>query len=247
MTVDNELELEGLRRAGRVVALALEAMRKAVRPGVTTAGLDAIAAAVMKEHRARSAPIVTYKFPGYTCISINEEAAHGIPGARVVQDGDLVNLDVSLELDGYFADAAITVPVGAISPRRRKLLQYTETALQNGLTAARAGQRINAIGRAIEQTARKGGFAIIRQLPGHGVGHALHEEPTVPGFYSPQASTRLVPGMVITIEPFLSAGAWQIEQRDDGWTLVTIDGSDSAQVEHTIVITKDRPIILTAL
>ncbi|MFN8376164.1 MAG: type I methionyl aminopeptidase [Anaerolineae bacterium] len=247
MTVNSEKDLQGLLRIGRIVGMTVKTMSEALRPGITTAELDEIGAQYLKQHGARSAPILTYKFPGWTCISINEEAAHGIPGKRVINDGDLVNIDVSAELDGYYADTGASFPVGNVSEANRRLLQFTRSALDVAISTARAGQPLNAIGKAVETHARRGGFKIIQDLPGHGVGRKLHEPPTVPNFYVPTMRTKLVEGMVITLEPFLSMGANRVVQQKDGWTLKTQDGSMAAQFEHTVVITKGRPILVTAV
>ncbi len=245
MIVRTEQELAALQRIGRICALALAEMKAAVRPGLTTAALDAVGAAVLARYGARSAPQLIYRFPGATCISLNSEAAHGIPGPRVIQPGDLVNIDVSAELDGYFADCAWTVAVPPVPPIKQRLADCARAALWEGIAHARAGRRVNAIGRATEGVARRCGFSIIRSLPGHGVGRSLHEEPTVPAFFTPQASARLREGMVLTVEPFLTTGAESIVEGPDGWTLSTPDGSLSAQYEHTILITRGQPQVIT--
>ncbi len=247
MSIDSEKDLIGLLRIGRVVGMTLKKMSEAVRPGMTTGELDAIGAELLKKEGAHSAPIVTYKFPGYTCISINDEAAHGIPGSRVIQVGDLVNIDVSAELDGYFADTGATVPMLPVEPLKQKLADCTRAALDKGLAAAKAGNRVYDIGRAMENEVRRCGFRIIRDLPGHGVGRKLHEPPSVPGFFNKRANAVLTEGLVITIEPFVSTKANHIVTAADGWTLKTPDGSPAAQYEHTVVITKDRPILVTAV
>jgi methionyl aminopeptidase len=247
MTVNSEKDLQGLLKIGRIVGMTVQEMSKALCPGITTAELDEIGAKYLKLHGARSAPILTYKFPGATCISINEEAAHGIPGPRVVQDGDLVNIDVSAELDGFYADTGSSFPVGNVSEKNLGLLKHTRAALDVAINTARAGQPINAIGKAVETHARRGGFKVIQDLPGHGVGRKLHEPPSVPNFYVPTLRTKLTEGLVITLEPFLSFGANRVVQQKDGWTLKTQDGSMAAQFEHTVVITKGRPILVTAV
>jgi methionyl aminopeptidase len=248
MTVESELDLEGLKRIGRVVALTLREMKKNVRPGITTGELDEIGEQYLEKHGARSAPRLAYNFPGATCISINEEAAHGIPGKRVIQPGDLVNLDVSAELDGYFADTATMVAVPPVSGLKEKLCLCTQRALTAAIGMAKAGQPFNALGRAVESEARKGGFTTLHDLGGHGVGRGIHEEPhSVPNYYSPLERRRLTEGLVITIEPFLTTGAKHVVTQFDGWTLKTADGGLSAQYEHTLVVTRGRPIVVTAL
>lgn len=247
MSIDSEKDLIGLLRIGKIAGKTLKKMLESVRPGMTTGELDAIGAELLKKEGARSAPIITYKFPGSTCISLNDEAAHGIPGARVIQVGDLVNIDVSAELDGYFADTGATIPMTPVEPIKQQLADCTRSALEKGLAAARAGNRIFEIGKAMENEVRRCGFRIIRDLPGHGVGHKLHEPPSVPGFFNKRANEVLKEGLVITIEPFVSTRASHIVTAPDGWTLKTPDGSPAAQYEHTVVITKDRPILVTAV
>ncbi|MBI5666463.1 MAG: type I methionyl aminopeptidase [Chloroflexi bacterium] len=247
MSIDSEKDLIGLLRVGKVVGITLKKMLESVRPGMTTGELDAIGAELLKKEGARSAPIITYKFPGSTCISLNDEAAHGIPGDRVIQVGDLVNIDVSAELDGYFADTGATIPMTPVEPVKQQLADCTRLALEKGLAVAKAGNRIFEIGRAMENEVRRCGFRIIRDLPGHGVGRKLHEPPSVPGFFNKRANEVLREGLVITIEPFVSTRASHIVTAPDGWTLKTPDGSPAAQYEHTVVITKDRPILVTAV
>ncbi len=248
MTVENEVDLEGLKRIGRIVAQALREMKKNVRPGITTAELDEIGANFLEKHGARSAPVLAYNFPGSTCISVNDEAAHGIPGARALQPGDLVNLDVSAELDGYYADTAAMAVVPPVSPLKARLVRCTRRALDQAIGVARAGQLISAIGRTVENEARKCGFTTLHDLGGHGVGRGIHEEPhAIPNYYSPFERRRLTEGQVITIEPFLTTGANHVVTQFDGWTLKTADGGLSAQFEHTLVITRGRPLVVTAL
>lgn len=248
MTIDSPEDIARLKRIGHVVALALKAMQEAVRPGITTQELDDIGLAILNEHGARSAPRLAYNFPGATCISINNEAAHGIPGSRQVQPGDLVNLDVSAELDGYFGDAAVTVPVPPVEARNHNLVLTAQRALQQAITAAQAGQPMNGIGKVIESEARKNGFATIRDLGGHGVGRGIHEDPhNVANYYNPLDRRILKEGTVLTIEPFITTGANHVFTDSDGWTLKTTDGSLSAQFEHTLVITRGKPVITTLL
>jgi methionyl aminopeptidase len=249
MTVDSEEDLEGLKRAGYVVGLALKEMAAQVKPGVTTLQLDEIGASVMKAHGANSAPRLVYRFPGATCISINNEAAHGIPSQRQVQAGDLVNLDVSAELNGYFADAALTIAVPPVEAIQHNLVRCARVALQKAIAAARAGRPIHAIGKAIEDQAASCGFETLMDLGGHGVGRTIHEDPhNVACYYNPKDKRMLSEGMVLTIEPFLTTGARSVyTDKANGWTLKTRDGSLSAQFEHTLVITKGQPVIITAL
>ena len=248
MTVDNEQDLLGLMKIGRIVTLTMRHMQEAVRPGITTGELDALGAAFLAKHGAHSAPIITYKYPGHTCISINDEAAHGIPGSRVVQAGDLINIDVSAELDGYFADTGASMQVPPHTPEKQRLLTATQEALQAAISVVRAGQPINVIGQAVEKVARKYGYQIIRELGGHGVGKKLHEPPhSVPHHFVRRAREKLHEGQVLTLEPFLTTGAIHVNTLADGWTLRTTDGSLAAQFEHTVIITNDRPILVTAV
>lgn len=248
MSIENEQDLIALMRIGRIVGLTLQHMGAAIRPGMTTAELDDIGARFMAQHGARSAPILAYKFPGHTCISLNDEAAHGIPGARIIKPGDLVNIDVSAEKDGYFADTGGSFAVEPVSAEKQRLLTTARKALDAALSAVRAGQPLNVIGKAVEKVARPAGYSILRELGGHGVGRSLHEPPhAVPHFFNPRARQRLTEGMVLTIEPFLTTGATHIKTDADGWTLRTVDGSLSAQYEHTIVVTPGKPILVTAV
>ena len=246
MSITTEEELRALRAAGEAVSRVLEAMKQEVRPGVTTAELDEVGAAVMRSEGARSAPAMVYQFPGANCISINEEAVHGIPAQRQLRDGDLVKLDVTVEKNGFMADAAVTVPVGTVSDADQKLMACAEHAFQKALLVARAGFRVFDIGRAVEKEVRRDGFSVIRELGGHGIGRTIHEKPRVPNFADTTATEFLSEGMVITIEPIIAAGKGEVQTGRDGWTVCTVDRSRSAHYEHTIVITRGRPIILTA-
>lgn len=246
MSITTEEELQGMQAAGAVVRQVLNAMKERVRPGVTTGELDAVGAKVMRHNGAQSAPQMVYKFPGANCISLNDEAVHGIPSDRVVQEGDLLKLDVTIEKDGFMADAAVTVPVGAVSEERRRLVACAERAFNKALLVARAGFRVSEIGRAVEREVRRAGFSVIRELGGHGIGRTIHEEPRVPNYPDPDANQLLTEGLVITIEPIIAAGQGDAFVEKDGWTVRTSDRKPSAHYEHTIVITKGKPLILTA-
>ncbi|MGA8620785.1 MAG: type I methionyl aminopeptidase [Candidatus Sulfotelmatobacter sp.] len=246
MSIDGPHELAGMRAAGAVVRLMLGAMKSAVRAGVTTAELDEVGASVMRQHGARSAPELVYKFPGVSCISVNDEAVHGIPGSRALEAGDLVKLDVTVEKDGFMADAAVTVPVGEISEERQRLVECAERAFAKAMLVARAGYRVWEIGRVIECEVRRSGFAVIRDLGGHGIGRTIHEEPRVPNYADPEANQVLTEGLVITVEPIIAAGSGRAFVAKDKWTVVTADHSPSAHYEHTLVITKGEPMLLTA-
>jgi methionyl aminopeptidase len=246
MSINTPEELQKLRAAGAVVRRVLEAMRQAVRAGISTGELDAIGAQVMQQHGAQSAPAKVYGFPGSNCISVNDEAVHGVPGKRIVQDGDLVKLDVTVEKDGFMADAAITVGVGAIAERSQLLVACAERAFAKAMLVARAGLRVSEIGRVVEREVRRTGFAVIRELGGHGIGRTIHEEPHVPNFADPEANQILTEGLVIAVEPIIAAGSARTILARDGWTVQTADHKPSAHYEHTLVITKGEPILLTA-
>lgn len=220
-------------------------MAAQVAPGISTRELDEIGRRVLQRHGARSAPQLAYGFPGTTCISINNELAHGIPSARKLRAGDLVNIDVSAELDGYWADSGASYAVGAVKPRLQQLLSATKAALSDAMNEVRAGARLSNIGRAVERRAKKAGFKVVRDLCGHGVGRHIHEEPSVPNTFDPRDTTVLREGLVITIEPFLTTGATRIFEAEDGWTLCTPDGSIGAQFEHTMIVTRGAPIVVT--
>ena len=247
MSIESANDIAGLLRIGRIVGLAIRAMHDALEPGISTAELDAIGARFLRENGARSAPQLAYKFPGATCISVNDEVAHGIPGDRVIEPGDIVNIDVSAELDGYFADSGETFAVAPVKPETERLLERARRALARAIDAAQAGNRINAIGRAVQREAERNGYHVIRDLSGHGVGRRIHEKPSVPNYFSQRANDRLSEGLVITLEPFLTTGTGRIYTADDGWTIKTMDGKPFAQFEHTIIITKDKPILVTAV
>jgi methionyl aminopeptidase len=246
MSVDTPDQLHGLRRAGRVVAATLEALRRAVSPGVSTGELDEIAAAVFAAHGARSGPILTYSYPASICVSVEDEVVHAIPGRRVLRAGQLVTLDVAAELDGYHADAATTVPVGFVDQRKRRLMSATRSALAAGIQAAQPGATLRDVGAAVERATRARGFRVIRELTGHGIGLAMHEEPTVPNWAAPSATRRLTPGLVFTIEPMVAAGRPLVALDPDGWTVRTVDRSPSAHEEHTIMVAPGGPVVLTA-
>jgi methionyl aminopeptidase len=245
MSIDTPEELAAMRAAGKVVADAMEAMRRSVRPGVTTAELDAIAGRVFNQAGARSGPQLDYDFPGVTCISVNDEAVHGIPGKRKLLDGDLVKLDVTAELNGFYADACISVPVGKARKETMHLVGAAQAALADGMKAARAGAPLNAIGTAVDATVTAHGASVCRELIGHGIGRRIHEPPDVPNFRVPDLIEPLTAGLVLTIEPIISAGTGWVRDAGDGWTMRTSDGATSAHVEHTMVITKGDPILLT--
>jgi methionyl aminopeptidase len=246
VSINGPDELEGMQAAGAVVHLMLEAMRGEVRAGITTAELDDVGAGVMRRHGAQSAPALVYQFPGVSCISLNDEAVHGIPGPRALQDGDLVKLDVTIEKDGFMADAALTVAVGEVTEERQNLIACAERAFAKAMLVARAGFRVWEIGRAVEREVRRSGFAVIRELAGHGIGRTIHEAPRVPNYPDTRDNQVLTEGLVITVEPIIAAGSGKVFVAPDKWTMITADHRASAHYEHTIVITKGAPMVLTA-
>ena len=246
MSITSESDWSGLRDVSRVVQLTLDTLEHSVRAGVSTGELDRLAADVLRQHAARSAPALTYGFPGTTLISVNDEVVHGIPGPRRLRAGDLVKLDVTVEKAGYVADAARSVVVGEGSGAARRLIECAEAAFRAGLSVARAGIRVNEIGWMVEREVRRWGFSVVRGLTGHGVGRAIHEPPTVPNHYDPDCADVLSEGLVLTIEPMISAGSARFVVDADGWTIRTRDRSLSAHYEHTLVVTSGDAIVLTA-
>lgn len=246
MSIESEADLIALKKIGRIVANCLQAMGKALEPGMTTLELDGIGAKYLELHGARSAPQLTYNFPGTTCISVNEEAAHGIPGSKILRASDLVNIDVSAELGGYFADTGGSFIIPPESDLKKNLCLATRRALKLAMKEASAGKLLSGIGRAIESEARRNHLTVIENLGSHGVGRALHEEPKfIPSYFDPKDKRVLKKNQVITIEPFLSTGAREVFDTGDGWTLATHKRHLTAQYEHTLVITDGQPLIMT--
>jgi methionyl aminopeptidase len=236
-----------MRRAGRVVAEVLRCLRQAVREGVTTLELDELAHKTIERLGARPSFKGYRGFPACICTSVNEEVVHGIPSQRVLRKGDIIGLDVGAVVDGYHADAAITVPVEPIGPHARKLLEVTQRALEKGIAMARPGARLSDISHAIQCEAEAHGCSVVREFVGHGIGTRLHEPPQVPNYGQPGLGPKLVPGMVLAIEPMLNLGRPEVRILADGWTAVTLDKSLSAHFEHTVAVTADGPEILTRL
>lgn len=243
-------EIEKIRAAGRVVHQVIHTTGAKIAPGVTTGQLEDFAARMMSEHGA-SSPCLGYApgghppYPAWTCICVNNEIVHGIPGRRALREGDLVTVDVALELNGYVADSAWTFPVGKVSPLAERLLKVTRDSMFKGIAQARPNNRIADIGYAVQRHAETNGFSVVRELVGHGVGKTMHEEPQVPNFGARGRGPKLQVGMVFTIEPMINAGRKDIECLDDGWTIVTADGSLSAHFEHTVAILPNGAAILT--
>ena len=246
MTADSEKDIQALKAIGRICAETLRKMMAAARAGMTTRELDEIGRGLLEAEGARSAPEVVYQYPGATCISVSPIIAHGIPGDHVLTDGELIHIDVSAELDGYFSDTGASMWIARRSPEIHKLLEATKATLGKAVSVARAGQRLNEIGKTVQQEARKRGYNVIYELTGHGIGRGLHEEPgEVWNFYNPRDNRLLKEGLVLAIEPFLTTGQGRIREERDGWSLRTADNAIAAQFEHTIIVTKNEPIILT--
>lgn len=248
MIAKTEQDFEGLKKIGKIVAEIREAMKAAAVPGMSTKELDELGGKLFQEKGASSAPIDEYDFPGYTCISVDNEVAHGIPGSRILKDGDIVNIDVSGSKDGYFADTGISFVVGTPDERKQQLCDVAKSAFDIAMTKVKAGSKLSGIGKAVEREAKRNNLTVIRNLTGHGIGKSLHEEPQhVLNYFDPWEKTLLKDGMVLAVEPFISEKAETIMELGDGWTFVTPDNSLVAQIEHTIIVTKDKPIILTEL
>jgi methionyl aminopeptidase len=248
MIVQTNEELEALKKIGRICAEIREAMKAATKPGVTTKELDEIAGRMFADAGAISGPKGEYDFPGYTCISVNHEVAHGIPSDKVINEGDIVNIDVSGSLNGYFADTGISFVVGGGHPEKEKLCTVAKSAFERAMTKVKAGSKLNQIGKAVEREARDHGLTVIMNLTGHGIGRSLHEKPDhVLNYYDAWDATIMKEGMVLAVEPFISAKAEHIVEAGDGWTFITPDKSLVAQIEHTVIVTKDKPIIITQL
>jgi methionyl aminopeptidase len=240
-------EVAAIRDAGRLAARTLDLLGRELRPGVTTAELDRLAETFIRDHGARPAFKGYRGFPASICPSINEEVVHGIPGPRMLREGDLVGIDVGVELGGYYADHARSFGVGRIGEALGQLLAVTEEALRAGVAKAQAGLRVGDISHAIQSHVERQGFSVVRQLVGHGIGRAMHEEPQVPNYGPPDRGPRLMAGQVLAIEPMVNAGGPEVVTLEDGWTVVTKDGSLSAHFEHTVAVGPDGPEILSTL
>lgn len=241
-------EIAVMREAGLVVAAAIAATRAAVRPGVMTGELDAVAEKVIREAGAVPSFLGYHGYPATLCLSVNDEVVHGIPGPRVIHDGDVVSIDCGAIVGGYHGDSAVTVCVGAVPPDVVALVSATEEALRRGLAAVRDGGRMSDIGAAIESYARPLGYGVVEEYTGHGIGRAMHEDPPVPNVAprGPGRGLRLTTGLVLAVEPMLTLGSARVRVLDDDWTVVTQDGMPAAHFEHTIAITEDGPVVLTA-
>jgi methionyl aminopeptidase len=249
ITLKSSREIDTMAAAGKIVADTLALMERSARPGVSTKDLDRQAEEFIRSHPgARPSFKGLYDFPATLCTSINSEVVHGIPSAkRVLKEGDLISVDVGVQLEGLHADSAATFPVGSVPPEAQRLLQVTKDALAAGIAQAKAGNHVGDIGHAVQQVAEGAGYSVVREMVGHGIGSAFHEEPQVPNFGKPKRGARLVPGMTIAIEPMVNVGGAEIRTLSDKWTVVTVDGSLSAHFEHTVAIGEggEPPRILT--
>ncbi len=251
ITLKTPQETAKMREAGRIVAEILAACRAAVRPGVTTGDLDRIAADILKRHGATSnfkgygVPVLP-PFTGVICTSVNEQIVHGIPGKRRLKEGEIVSIDAGAIVEGWHADAAVTVPVGQVSAQAAQLISVTEEALQRAIAAAIVGKRLGDIGAAVQRFVESQGFSVVRNYVGHGIGRAMHEEPQVPNYGAPERGLQIKEGLCIAIEPMVNVGRPETRTLPDQWTVVTADGSLSAHFEHTLACTAAGPIVLTA-
>ena len=246
MSIGSEEELKALQAIGRIVGQTLRELARAVRPGISTAELDALGAKLLAAAGAQSAPPRVYGFPGALCISVNDEIVHGVPGARQVAPGDLVKLDLTAEKNGYMADAAVSVAVPPAADLALRLAHCAQRAFDRAMREARARRRVCDIGAAVETEVRRSGFSVVRELCGHGIGRAIHEPPQILNYADTRRRERLTEGLVITVEPIITAGRGEAYLAPDGWTMKTTDRSLAAHYEHTLVITRGAPLLLTA-
>lgn len=240
-------ELDRMRRAGRVVAEMHEATRLAIRPGVTTAEVDAVARHVLERRGATSNFLGYHGFPAVICTSPNSMIVHGIPGSYRLEEGDILSVDCGAVVEGYHGDAAYTAPVGKVSVEAARLIEVTERSLWAGIDQLRAGRRLHEVGRAVQAVAEAAGYTVVREYVGHAIGTAMHEQPQVPNYWPGSPGPTLKTGMVFAVEPMVNAGGPETETLDDGWSVVTADGSLSAHFEHTIAVTPDGPEVFTVL
>jgi methionyl aminopeptidase len=239
-------ELEGMRRAGRLASQCLQELTQQVRPGMTTQDLDDLQMEFARKHNARPAPLHYKGFPKSLCTSVNEVICHGIPSDKVVlKEGDIIGVDVTLVVDGFYGDNAATIPVGAISPNAQQLLYVALQSLKRGVEAVKAGNRVGDIGAAIQRYAERFKYGVVQDFVGHGIGRKFHEEPQIPHVGTARTGLRLRPNMTFTIEPMINEGTWQLKVLQDDWTAVTLDGKLSAQFEHTLCVTEEGAELLT--
>lgn len=247
ITCKSDRELNYMRDAGRLVAHTLDQIKQAVRPGATTKELDDLAESIIVKAGAIPAFKDYNGYPATICASVNEEVVHGIPGLRTLKDGDIISIDAGAEINGYFGDSALTLPVGEIDSKTASLLEVTESSLYKGIEQAIEGNRLSDISHAIQAYVEAQGFSVVRDYVGHGIGTAMHEEPQIPNYGRPGRGPRLKAGMALAIEPMVNAGGYEVRSLLDNWTVVTVDGSMSAHFEHTVAITEAGPEIMTKL
>ncbi len=247
ITLKSSQEIEHMRQAGKIVANTLAELGEAIKPGITTLELDALARRCIKKSGGRPAFLGYHGFPASICTSINEEVVHGIPGLRRLKPGDIISVDVGVCFKGYYGDSTVTFPVGDVSQLARRLIEVSQNALSKGIEKACAGNRLFDISHAIQSVAESAGFTVVRNYVGHGIGSQMHEEPQVPNFGEPGKGPKLEAGMVLAIEPMVNAGTWEVETLKDNWTVVTRDRKLSVHFEHTVAILEEGPEILTAL
>lgn len=240
-------EVARMRRAGAIVAKLLDFLIPRVVPGLKTKELDRAAQAFIKGQGAEPAFLGYRGFPACICVSVNEEVVHGIPGERTIRAGDIVSLDVGVKLDGYYGDAAVTVPVGRVRPDALRLIEVTKRSLERAVELVTPAHRLSDLSHVVQETVEREGLAVVRDFVGHGIGRAMHEDPPIPNYGPPDRGPRLMPGMVLAIEPMVTLGGWEVEVLDDGWTAVTKDHAWAAHFEHTVAVTEHGPEILTQL
>lgn len=245
MSIESAEDLAGMERAGSVTRAVIDGMKAAVQPGISTRELDEVGASIMRDLGGRSAPRQVYGFPGHNCISVNDEIVHGVPGSRILANGDLVKLDVTVEVNGYMADACETVAVGQIDKASRQLMECATQAFWAGFSAVRPGNRAFDIGKQVHKTVSAAGFSVVRDLSGHGIGRTIHEWPTIPNQFDQRCSDLLSEGLVFTIEPLIAIGTSRSITLKDGWTVRTRDRSRAAHYEHTVLVTGAGARLLT--
>jgi methionyl aminopeptidase len=244
--VKTSAEIEVMRQANRIVVGVLEMLRDNMRPGLTTRQMDRWAREYCRDHGAEAAFLGYRGFPGTLCVSINEQVVHGIPSKKVkVREGDIVSVDFGAVFHGFYGDSAVTIPVGNISARNKRLLDVTQQALERGIKQVQIGNRISDISRAIQDHAEKHGYSVVRQFVGHGIGASLHEAPEIPNYVQDQSTPRIVEGMVLAIEPMVNAGTEKVKVLKDGWTVITADRKPSAHFEHSVAATANGPLVLS--
>jgi methionyl aminopeptidase len=247
ISIKSNQELAFMREAGRIVALTFAELSKVIRPGITTGELDRLAEEYILASGGKPAFKGLYGFPASICTSLNEEVVHGIPGLRKLENGDIISIDIGVEINGYFSDSAVTFEVGEVREEAKKLLQVTREALYAGIAVAREGYRLSDISHNIQKYAESRGYSVVRDYVGHGIGRDMHEEPQVPNYGKPGRGPRLRKGMTLALEPMINIGTHEVEVREDKWTVVTKDSKLSAHFEHTVAITDREPEILTSL